>query len=57
MKLAWQLMTKKDTLWGRMLKTKYRASESIIADVKPNCNMSQVWKAVCDVWKHVEKGF
>lgn len=53
MKVGWGLMSKKDSLWARTLKSKYSCGMDVIPKIgKRNCN-SNLWLGVYKFWDKV----
>ncbi|XP_057760081.1 uncharacterized protein LOC130980412 [Arachis stenosperma] len=48
MKMGWGLATKKDCLWARVLRSKYKCGNDIIPVVGRKKNDSNIWKGIWD---------
>ncbi|KAF7812131.1 ribonuclease H [Senna tora] len=55
-KLGWGLMEKKDTLWARVLRAKYKSGNDMVPAILKPQNSSRLWKGIANSWKHVEEG-
>ena len=56
MKLGWGLVTKPDSLWFRVLKSKYGILDDVIIVTNLNCSGSYLWWAISRVWSDVKQG-
>lgn len=54
MKVGWGLISKKDSLWARVLRNKYGCREDVISRVTRRIQNSNLWSGICIVWKRVE---
>ncbi|QHO33127.1 Putative ribonuclease H protein [Arachis hypogaea] len=54
MKIRWGLVDKRDHLWARVLRSKYRCGTDILPNIRRINNASNLWKGVCRAWKDVE---
>ena len=50
MKICWNLLMKKDSLWAQCIWSKYNCGHSTVPKVSKKRNSSSVWKAVVGVW-------
>ncbi|MED6181435.1 hypothetical protein PIB30_118602 [Stylosanthes scabra] len=57
MKASWGLIEKKDSLWARVLRSKYSCGSHTIPDIRRKASDSNLWKGICLAWKDVEKNF
>ena len=53
-KIGWNLDHNRDDLWVRVLRSHYQCSTDVIPHVSVRSNCSNLWKGVCEAWKHVE---
>ncbi|KAF7826508.1 putative ribonuclease H protein At1g65750 family [Senna tora] len=56
MKLGWWLIEDKDSLWARVLRSKYNCGSDLIPLVKKMSSGSCVWNEICSLWSKVEEG-
>ncbi|KAL4286690.1 hypothetical protein AHAS_Ahas19G0111400 [Arachis hypogaea] len=50
MKLVWGLIHNKDTLWVKVMKTKYGYKNGKIPKVHQKTNSSNAWKGITSIW-------
>ncbi|KAF7812112.1 ribonuclease H [Senna tora] len=55
-KLGWGLMEKKDALWARVLRAKYKCGNDLVPTISKPQNSSRLWKGIANSWKHMEEG-
>ncbi|RYR02033.1 hypothetical protein Ahy_B06g080882 [Arachis hypogaea] len=55
MKLGWGLVANKDSLWARVLRSKYKCGSDILSRVNRKSSMSNLWKGIVSAWHDVEK--
>ena len=55
MKLAWELINKPETLWVKVMRSKYRCGEEIIPKVRNIPKASNAWKGISQVWGRVKQ--
>lgn len=56
MKVGWGLISKKESLWTRILRNKYGCGDDVIPKVTRRNQNSNLWLGICKVWKKVEEG-
>ncbi|XP_025630405.1 uncharacterized protein [Arachis hypogaea] len=50
-KAGWGLIERKDSLWAKVLRSKYESGNDIIPKVERRRNESNLWKGICKAWK------
>ena len=50
MKITWNLVVERNSLWTRVVRGKYRYGEDIIPKVENNQTASNLWKSICKIW-------
>lgn len=54
MKVGWQLATKKDDLWVKVIKAKYRCGNDLVPRISRDKAGSNLWRGLCHSWSMVE---
>ncbi|XP_025679132.1 uncharacterized protein [Arachis hypogaea] len=55
MKLGWGLIANKDSLWARVLRSKYKCRSDILPRVNRKSSMSNLWKEIVSAWHDIER--
>ena len=55
-KLGWRLINEKDSLWVRVLRSKYKCGADLMPTVKERPGQLNLWKGVSSGWQYVEQG-
>ncbi|RYR01851.1 hypothetical protein Ahy_B06g080712 [Arachis hypogaea] len=53
--VGWGLVEKRDSLWVKVLRTKYKCGNDIMPDIRRRTKDSNLWEGVCSAWKDVER--
>lgn len=56
MKNAWGLINRRDSLWVKILRSKYGCGDDVISLVKNRCNTSNLWRGICNLWDKFYEG-
>ncbi|XP_028802470.1 uncharacterized protein LOC114757563 [Neltuma alba] len=56
MKLGWGLVNRRETLWVKLIREKYKCSNDILPTIGRKKVESQAWKGVRQTWALTEKG-
>ncbi|KAJ1386947.1 ribonuclease H [Sesbania bispinosa] len=56
MKLGWQMITRPDAYWVRILKAKYSCGLEPMASVRKRVLASNTWRGITHTWPHVIRG-
>ena len=56
MKIGWGLLTKPNSLWVRVLKSKYGMLDLVNVNMDLPTSSSYLWRTICRVWKNVKVG-
>lgn len=54
-KVGWQLATKKEDLWVKVIRAKYKCGSDLLPRIGKDKPGSNLWKGICHTWDHVEK--
>lgn len=55
MKVDWSLRTKRDDLWVRIMRSKYKCGEDLLPIIDRKKNGSNLWKGVCSSWRNFQE--
>ncbi|XP_028786509.1 uncharacterized protein LOC114742412 [Neltuma alba] len=55
-KLGWNLINRRDALWVKVIRTKYRCGSDLIPTIDHERPGSNIWKGIKDAWKYVQEG-
>ena len=56
MKIGWSLVTKPDSLWVKVLKSKYGIRDDALTVTNFSYSGSYLWRAIARVWNDVQQG-
>ena len=56
MKVGWGLITKKDALWTKVVRSKYQCGNDLIPNINKNLNGSRLWSGVKSIWEPFVRG-
>ena len=52
-KLGWRLINEKDSLWVRVLRSKYKCGADLMPTMKERPGQLNLWKGVSSNWQYV----
>lgn len=55
MKMGWNLCAKKDDMWVRILRSKYKCGSDIVPNIQTNRQGTNLWRGICKNWNLVEE--
>ena len=55
MKVDWSLRTKRDDLWVRIMRSKYKCGEDLLPIINGNRNISNLWKGMRSSWRNFQE--
>ncbi|XP_061367828.1 uncharacterized protein LOC133310843 [Gastrolobium bilobum] len=56
MKVGFGLLTKKETLWARVLRNKYKVEEGLVPRIARSVGDSNIWRGLCSSWNQILAG-
>lgn len=55
MKVGWQIMTKRDDLWVKVVRAKYKCGPDLVPRIVSKKLGSNLWRGICNSWDSVNK--
>lgn len=57
MKTGWHLTTRRDDLWVRAIKAKYKCGNDLVPKIKNTIGGNNFWRGVCNSCRNVETNY
>lgn len=55
MKMGWSLCARKEEMWARIIRSKYKCGTDIVPRIQTKRQGSNLWRGICKNWKLVEE--
>lgn len=56
MKMGWYLMKRRDDLWVRVIRNKYKCGDDLLSKINPKIRGSNLWARIKATWDKVKEG-